>query len=261
MIAFFLPLFAALLMNPTTTRSEECIPLGFSYLHDVDRSIVQDMRYYGPHNFMGRRVEGYNAPVCVLSTEAARALSLVQRKAEMFGKSLKVYDCYRPQRAVDDFVKWSNNPYDVLMKEEFYPTLDKADLFPNYIATKSGHTRGSTVDVTLVNLPLLDEVTYYPGQPLAPCDATLIDGRYEDTSLDFGTGFDCFSEVAATNSTAITDEQSELRQLLVDLMASQGFVNYAGEWWHFTLSPEPFPNVYFDFPIQMSCAWSQREEH
>jgi D-alanyl-D-alanine dipeptidase len=182
--------------------SAGCNPSGFAFLRDVDPSILQDIRYYSAHNFMGRRVEGYNAPECVLSSQAAEALKKVQTDAASLGYSLKVYDCYRPQRAVDDFVAWSNNSYDLATKEEFYPTLDKSELFPDYIATKSGHTRGSTVDLTLVKLPASTQEVYLPGQPLVACFESY-ENRYKDNSIDMGTGFDCLCPLANTNTSGI----------------------------------------------------------
>lgn len=246
------PLLMSLLGGVHTALASECLPSGFTFLSAVDATIVQDIRYYSNHNFMGRRVEGYNAPACVLTVEAAAKLLLVQQAALSQGLSLKAYDCYRPQRAVDDFVAWSENEYDVLMKDEFYPTLNKTDLFPEYIATKSGHTRGSTIDLTLVALPLAAQATYYPGQPLTSCFADAND-RYGDNSLDFGTGFDCLCDWANTESPKVTTSQHARRELLGTLMAAQGFANYAGEWWHFTLAGEPYPDTYFDFPIQQAC--------
>lgn len=179
-----------------------CTPSAFVFLKDVDATIIQDIRYYTPHNFMGRRVEGYNAPQCVLTVEAAQALAKVQQDALKVGYSLKVYDCYRPQRAVDDFIAWSKNELDLLTKVEFYPTIDKPDLFPDYIATKSGHSRGSTVDLTLVKSPATEQEKYFPGQTLVACygDVTL---RFGDNTIDMGTGFDCMNPMANTKSPAI----------------------------------------------------------
>lgn len=253
---------------PVPNNSCSLPPVGFTFLRDIDSSILQEIRYYSNHNFMGRRVEGYNVPECVLTNEAASALSAVQRDALNLGYSLKVYDCYRPQRSVDEFVWWSQNDYDLLMKQENYPDLSKLDLFPDYIATKSGHTRGSTTDLTIV--PLLqpyvagtslfveEQPVYFPGQPLVSCYAPLFSAsgdktslRFADNSLDMGTGFDCLSPWANTNTEEnITDVQRENRALLVGLMAQHGFKNYAGEWWHYTLNSEPFNDRYFDFPIQ-----------
>jgi zinc D-Ala-D-Ala dipeptidase len=182
--------------------SATCNPSDFVFLSDVDNSIIQEIRYYSPHNFMGRRVEGYNSPDCVLTKAAAEGLAKVQKEAMSKGFSLKVYDCYRPQRAVDDFVAWSNNSMDELMKTEFYPTLDKPDLFPDYIATKSGHTRGSTMDLTIVPTPAAKQETYLPGQPLVSCFAPT-DQRFGDNTLDMGTGFDCLSSWANTDTDLV----------------------------------------------------------
>ena len=179
-----------------------CLPKEFVFLSDIDSTILQDIRYYSSHNFMNRRVEGYNSPSCVLTAEAASELSLVQLDAIQLGYSLKVYDCYRPQMAVDDFVKWANNSLDLLAKEEFYPNLDKLDLFPDYIATRSGHSRGSTVDLTLVALPAKQQAEYYPGQSLVACYAS-VDIRFADNSIDMGTGFDCLDPLANTDNTMI----------------------------------------------------------
>lgn len=202
---------------------------------------------------MGRRVEGYNAASCILTIEAATALSRVQQAALALKYTLKVYDCYRPQQAVDDFVVWANNSMDTLTKLEFYPTLNKAtELFPDYIATRSGHTRGSTVDVTLLQLPFVQQAVYLPGQPLVACFADA-ENRYGDNSIDMNTGFDCMNALANTANVPTNSLQAANRQLLVDLLADEGFVNYPMEWWHFTLQNEPYPDTYFDFAIQKDC--------
>ena len=204
---------------------------------------------------MGRRVEGYNYKNgCVLQKQAADALVEVQREAIGMKYTVKVYDCYRPQRAVDDFVSWSNNSMDILMKEENYPTMDKPDLFPDYIAISSGHSRGSTLDVTLVQLPVEDhqQEAYLPGQPLVPCFERY-DVRYGDNSIDMGTGFDCMNALANTDNVKSNSLQALNRQTLVDLMDKHGFTNYENEWWHYTLRDEAYPDTYFDFPIQKGC--------
>jgi D-alanyl-D-alanine dipeptidase len=128
---YFLFLIPVFLASENSCKSE-----GFVFLADIDSSIIQDIRYYSAHNFVGRRIEGYNTASCMLSLQAASALSMAQQSASRLGMSLKVYDCFRPQRAVNDFIAWANNSYDLIMKEEFYPTLDKDELFPDYIATK-----------------------------------------------------------------------------------------------------------------------------
>jgi D-alanyl-D-alanine dipeptidase len=152
---------------------------------------------------MGRRIEGYNAPECVLTSAAAEALKNVQADATALGYSIKVYDCYRPQRAVDDFVAWGENNMDTLMKEEFYPALDKSQMFPDYIAYKSGHSRGSTVDLTLVKMPAVEQEVYLPGQALVSCKAPA-ELRFKDNSIDMGTGFDCMDPQANTADGSIS---------------------------------------------------------
>lgn len=248
------PLIISINSYATTTppTSCTCMPENFYFLHDIDTTILEDIRYYSPHNFMGRRVEGYNFPGCILTLEAIQALTLVQKDALQQGYTLKVYDCYRPQRAVDDFVAWANNSMDILTKKEFYPTIDKPNLFPDYLAAQSGHSRGSTLDVTLVKLPVTEQEVYLPGQPLVPCFAD-VNERFKDNSIDMNTGFDCLNKFAHTKNVKPNSIQSQNRQLLVNLMSKYGFINYEDEWWHYTLQNEPYPTTYFDFPIQKSC--------
>jgi zinc D-Ala-D-Ala dipeptidase len=222
------------------------LPDGFVYLSDVDSSILEVIRYYSSHNFMGSRVLGYMSPRCVLTRPAAESLSLIQQRLLARGLSLKVWDCYRPQMAVDMFVLWANNS-DNLLKQEFYPTLDKQDLFPEYIARRSGHSRGSTVDLTIVSLPAQPEEDYTIGDTLRPCFSA---DRFRDGGLDMGTGFDCCHPLAHTAASGLTDVQRANRALLLGAMESGGWVNYEGEWWHYTLQQEPYPLEYFDFAIQ-----------
>lgn len=223
---------------------------GFTALVLVDSTIIQDIRYFTPHNFVGKPIDGYECPTCVLSNPAAEALAKVQAELKQFGLSLKVYDCYRPQRAVDHFVRWAKDLGDTITKREFYPTVDKINLFKDgYIAAKSGHTRGSTVDLTIVALPLEKQQGYKPGMKLCECTKPA-DQRFGDNSLDFGTGFDCFDPLTHTLSPAIDAKQRAMRGLLVSVMNKFGFINYPMEWWHFTLQNEPFPNTYFDFPVK-----------
>ncbi|MFD8549526.1 M15 family metallopeptidase [Streptomyces sp. NPDC059649] len=224
-------------------------PEEFVALRDVDPTILQEMRYFTPHNFMGVPVTGYRAPVCLLTRDAARALHRAQRSFLRRGYSLKVYDCYRPQRAVNHFVAWAEDLGDQRMKGEFYPRVDKSTLFRDgYIAEKSGHSRGSTVDLTLVRLPALPTRPYVPGEPLTPCYGPR-EARFPDNSLDMGTGFDCFDTLAHTLDPRITGLQRANRLLLKDGLERAGFVNYAAEWWHYTFTPETFPDTYFDFPV------------
>jgi D-alanyl-D-alanine dipeptidase len=188
---------------------------------------------------------GYEIPECVVTKQAADALSRIQQDLLPKNLSLKMWDCYRPQMAVDMFVLWANNS-DSLMKQEFYPTLDKSDLFPDYIAKRSGHSRGSTVDLTLVHLPAPHTEQYHRGDKLRSCFST---DRFVDGGLDMGTGFDCCDPLAHTDAEGITETQRMNRRLLVDAMENNGWRNYAGEWWHYTLSEEPFPDQFFNFPI------------
>jgi D-alanyl-D-alanine dipeptidase len=232
-----------------------CLPGNFADVSLVAPDILLDMRYATDHNFMGRRVVGYWSAKCWLTSAAATALAAVSADARARGFAVKVYDCYRPQIAVDDFVSWSTNPWDTLTRAEFYPTLNKTDLFPEYIARRSGHSRGSTVDLSIVALPLPPAPPpYQPGQLLQPCFAPRSQ-RYPDMSIDMGCGFDCFSEVAHTNTTLIDPAAHANRMLLLQLMTRHGFINYDQEWWHFTLANEPYPTTFFAFPIQDSCSF------
>ena len=213
-------------------------------------SIKMDVRYYTAHNFVGERIDGYNTPKCLLTIEAASALKKVQSELQSFSLSLKIYDCYRPQRAVEHFVRWAKDVNDVRTKKEFYPTVDKSRLFTDgYIAQRSGHSRGSTVDLTIVELPAPAGETYRSGQELFPCFLPAAK-RFGDNSLDMGTGFDCFHDRAHTANKDVGAQQRVNRLLLKSLMEKHGFLNYELEWWHFTLKKEPFPDTYFDFPIE-----------
>ena len=228
------------------------IPKGFVSIADYDPTIIHEIRYGGFHNFVGRIIRGYDEPLCILTEQAARALSAAQKEFMSMKPpySIKVYDCYRPQMAVDDFVEWAKDLNDTKMKEEFYPYLNKSVLFPRgYIAEKSGHSRGSTSDLTIVPWPPEPEPGYYQGMKLLPCTNRL-PFRYPDNSIDMGTGFDCFDELAHTNNTNITTKEKENRILLKKTLTKHNFTNYWAEWWHYTLNNEPFPNTYFNFSIK-----------
>lgn len=225
------------------------LPQGFVYLRDVDASIVQDMRYAGAHNFVGRPLAGYEAPECILALPAARALKAVQNNLKAMNLSLKVYDCYRPARAVADLVAWLADPADQAARAEFYPSLDKKEIAAlGYIVMPSAHSRGAAVDVAIVRLPARKQPDWRPGDPLRACHLPKVQ-RYADNSLDFGTGFDCFHPLSRTANPAITGEARHNRDLLVRQMARAGFANAAGQWWHFTLKREPFAATAFDFPV------------
>ncbi|MGA5408411.1 M15 family metallopeptidase [Streptomyces lavendulocolor] len=229
--------------------AEPKAPEEFVTLRSVDPTIIQEMRYRTAHNFVGEPVDGYRQPVCILTRPAARALHRAQATLLRQGHSLKVYDCYRPQRAVDHFVRWAKDLRDVRMKAEFHPLVDKSRLFADgYIAARSGHSRGSTVDLTVVRLPAAPTRPYEPGEPLVPCYAPQGE-RFPDNSLDMGTGYDCFDTLSRTDDPRVRGEQRANRNLLRDTLGAEGFVNLPGEWWHFTYEPEPFPGTYFDFPV------------
>ena len=248
-ISALLGLVAAIALTACGSQTAQ-LPAGFTRLSEAAPDIVQEIRYHGEHNFLGRPVTGYNAPQCWLTTEAAQALAEVQAVVKTNGYSLKVYDCYRPQRAVNDFVEWAKDPGDDVTRGEFYPRLAKDQLFPlGLIADKSGHSRGSTVDVTLVPLGSAASPQWVVGDRIVDCAAP-VGERFADTSIDMGTGFDCFDPLAATASPDITAEQRANRQLLVSIMEAAGFVNLPEEWWHYTLANEPFPKTFFDSAIQ-----------
>jgi D-alanyl-D-alanine dipeptidase len=225
-------------------------PDGWVALSDVDPSILQDVRYAGSHNFVGRPVDGYWEAECLLPEQTARALHRVQLAAVVEGYSLKVYDCYRPMRAGRDFVAWSHDPSQQGTRAEFYPGLTQADLFrQGFVAGgASSHSSGSAVDVTLVALPAAGQPAWAPGQALVPCTAP-VGERFPDNSIDMGTGYDCFDARSHTLDAGISGAARENRLTLRRLMAVGGFVNYANEWWHYDLADPPLAGQYFDFPV------------
>ncbi|MEU7926902.1 M15 family metallopeptidase [Micromonospora sp. NPDC049801] len=224
----------------------------FVVLTDVDPRIHADIRYATAHNFVGRPIAGYREPLCLLTRPAAEALRRVQDAALAGGHSLKVYDCYRPQPAVDDFVAWSKRPGEQQTKAEFYPDLAKDRLFADgYIGAPTAHSRGSTMDLTLVDEPAASQPPYRPGQSLVACTAPRAQ-RFADNTIDMGTGFDCFDARAHTDDPRITGTARDNRRLLRRLMTDAGFVNYDREWWHYRLRDEPYPDTFFAAPVARS---------
>jgi D-alanyl-D-alanine dipeptidase len=226
---------AALLSLAATAASAADLPAGFVRLADVDPSIRQDMRYAGGENFLGRPAAGYDAPACILTKQAAEALSKVQKTLAAEKLTLVVFDCYRPVSAVEDFAAWvrGSKSKDPL----WHPNVRRSDLIrQGYIATRSGHSRGSTVDLAIAPI-----VSAAPSNPAC--------GAQNAGTLDFGTGFDCLDPTSATAYTPLPSEAAANRKRLVEAMRTAGFRNYKNEWWHFTLVGEPFPNRRFDFPI------------
>lgn len=190
--------------------------------------IALEIRYAGADNFVGRRVDGYEAAKCYLHRPVAEALQRVEQELRGEGLRLKIFDCYRPRRAVLDFMRWAEDPADQRTKAQYYPELDKDDLVGDYISPTSGHSRGATLDLTLLR-----------------CDA-----RDRCQAVEMGTGFDYFGAIANTDSPRITDTQRGNRERLRDVMGRHGFENYPMEWWHYTFKPEPTPDMAYDFPVR-----------
>ena len=199
---------------------------GFVYLAEAVPDAILEIRYYSTYNFVGERINGYERPVAMLTKEAAKALRKVSDELVNKGYRLKIYDAYRPQRAVTHFENWAKDLNDTRMKEYFYPELDKSVLFEQeYIMSKSGHSRGSTVDLTLFDMKTEKEA-------------------------DMGGTFDYFGLLSHPDYKQITEEQYNNRMLLREAMLNHGFKPLDTEWWHFTLKDEPYPDTYFDFPVK-----------
>lgn len=219
---------------PSAPPAPDLVPLA-----SVAPSIQQDMRYHGARNFLGRPVAGYAAPRCWLSRPAAQALRAAQDEIAPQGLRLKVFDCYRPQAAVDDFVRWARDLADQKTKRAYYPRVPKDELFQRgYIAERSGHSRGSTVDLTLV---VADgrRASHVLQGPLADGD-----------EVDMGTPFDLFDERSHTDYTNLSPDVRHNRHWLRALMERHGWRNLPEEWWHYTLQGEPYPDRYFDLPVR-----------
>ncbi len=207
-------------MKPDITMD----PSGFVLLADYVPHIVQEIRYYSTYNFIGERIDGYEEPCALLTKEAARALKAASNEIFVQGYRLKVFDAYRPACAVRQFVLWGIEDQDIRMKPYFYPELEKQELFDKgYIAKQSSHSRGSAVDLTLLDMATGKE-------------------------LDMGSPFDLFSELSHPDCRSITEEQYENRMLLQRVMLRNGFMPLDCEWWHFCLADEPYPDIYFEFP-------------
>ena len=201
-------------------------PEGFAVIDSVLRGVVLDLRYASTDNFTGRIVKGYESPKKVLSVAALQALKGVQDSLMGLGLGLKIFDGYRPQRAVNHFMDWAQLASDTLAKAAYYPDVPKDSLFAKgYIAERSGHSRGSTADLTLIYLK----------------------GPSAGQEVDMGGSYDFFGPQSATDYDQISEDQQLNRRLLLELMTHFGFSNYAKEWWHFTLENEPFAQTYFDF--------------
>ena len=221
LISLFVTAMLAISFN-----GKQSLPEGFVYVKSVIPDIDVELRYYGTNNFVGDTIAGYKANKLILTSAAAEKLKLVQDELQQQNLCLKVYDGYRPQQAVNHFVRWARVLNDTLNKSIFYPNVKKRNLFKaGYIASKSGHSRGSTVDLTII-----DGIT---GEP-----------------LDMGSPYDFFGEQSWVDYEGITEAQKKNRQLLQTVMLKHNFRNYPKEWWHFTLRWEPFPDTYFDFEVE-----------
>ena len=208
------------------TTSETISDQGFVHIESIIPNITIDARYYYSNNFIGKRIEGYKSQTAILSKEAAFALKKVQAELNDLGLGLKVFDAYRPQRAVNHFVLWAKDTRDTIQKRAYYPDIKKSNLFKlGYIAERSGHTRGSTVDLTLIKLDTQAE-------------------------LDMGSRFDFFGPISGHNYQELSKEQLQNRILLKRTMEKHGFVSYSEEWWHYTLKNEPYPDQYFNFEVK-----------
>lgn len=222
------------------------LPSGFVYLSDAAPTVAQDIRYAGGHNLVGRALPGYLAPVCILAKSAAIALAKAQSELLSVGLTLRVYDCYRPKRAIDALAAWSRNAADQRMKGEYYPRVDKSKLFAlGYLSRDSSHARGSGVDLTVERLPVASPLPWVPGRHscIAPFAA-----RYHEGSIDMGTSYDCMDPLSRTD-TPIGVVAETHRTMLRELMGQYGFKPVNGLWWSFALAREPFPKTVFDFPI------------
>ena len=221
---FILLVSICLLASPIFASNISCDKSGFEKVSTVIDDAIYDIRYYSSNNFTGKRINGYNAPVPYMTKESLEALNRAAKIFRERGYRILIWDTYRPQKAVDNFVEWINNPNDEGDKS-FYPELKKSDLVKGgYIATKSGHSRGSTVDMTLVKM----------------------DGSF----VDMGGTFDLFSEISHPDYKKLTRKQKQNRKILHDAMVKAGFKGIDSEWWHFTLENEPYPDTYFNFDVE-----------
>ena len=202
------------------------LPDEFVYVHQAIPNIFLDIRYFENNNFMRQPIDGYKKPIAILTKPASIALQKVQHELNQKGYSLIIFDAYRPQTAVNHFIKWAKNLEDTIAKREYYPEIDKSQLFElGYISERSGHTRGSTLDLSIVDLKT-------------------------KKNMDMGSSFDFFGSKSHHDYQQITEKQKQNRQLLKSTMEKYGFKHYSEEWWHYTLANEPFPNTYFDFPVK-----------
>jgi zinc D-Ala-D-Ala dipeptidase len=243
-------LLNALPLLSLTSVGANNLPQSFVYLKAIDPTIKQDIRYASNHNFIGKPIPGYEAAECILTKKAAQQLQAVNNELKQSGLALKVYDCYRPTMAVDYFMSWINQIEQQQMKAEFFPSVAKTDFVKsNYVGSPSGHSRGSTVDLTIVPLAATKQAIYKKNQKLVACYRPYNE-RFHDNSIDMGTGYDCMDELSHPDNKDVNLVAYSNRQLLQNIMGKYSFIGVPSEWWHFTLKDEPFPDTYFNFPIR-----------
>lgn len=219
-------LFLSLFFFNSNGEEEPPLPKGFVYLKNVVKDANIQLKYHSNHNFIGKVIDGYQSNKCLLTLEAASALKKVQNELKPYGLGIKIYDAYRPQRAVKQIVSWAKDKNDLKMKKLFYPNIKKEELIKKgYIASQSSHSRGSTVDLTIII-------------------------SSKNLEIDMGSSYDLFDVISHTTYSKISPQQKANRLLLNLLMKKHGFKSYQKEWWHFTLIKEPFKDKYFDFIIQ-----------
>ena len=223
---FFLFLFLFSFTQEKTEQVQQQLPPGFVYLSDYFTGFKLDLRYASANNFVGKPIKGYQDKVCIVTESCAKQLKRLNKELEKYDLTILIYDAYRPQQAVNHFVRWAKNPLDTLTKEKFYPNIAKKDLFKKgFIASKSRHSSGSTVDLTLYSLK-------------------------HGEILDMGSPYDFFGEKSFVNYQNLSKEQKYNRLFLQRIMQKYGFRSYPKEWWHFTLRNEPYRNHYFNFSVK-----------
>lgn len=249
---FFILIFILMVPTPWCCALIKCArDKGFVYLHEIDPTIQVSMRYGSVENFVGRVIDGYKRPVAILTKQAATALAKVQQEVQKDGYSLVVYDAYRPQKAVRHFMRWAGDNADQTKKHQYYGRVDKQHVFElGYVAKRSAHSRGSTVDITLIKK---DKSVH----AIVSFERTLRDGHkilvLDDGTVDMGSSFDLFDQASHYENNLLPNDQKKMRVYLKTVMEKHGFVGCSQEWWHFTLRHEPFaqdnPHSYFDFDV------------
>lgn len=225
-LIYSLALAVLLCACQSSQKSPELDDSGFVQIHEVIPNVVYDIRYHSADNFVGAQVDGYINPTAYISKEAASALKKVQEALNKEGLGLKVFDAYRPQKAVDHFVRWGAVVSDTLTKQKYYPEINKARVFElGYVAKKSGHSRGSTIDLTVIYLDSKEE-------------------------MDMGSAWDFFGPISHHDSPMVNETHTANRNKLRELMKANGFKEYSNEWWHYTLDNEPYPDTYFNFDVK-----------